>query len=384
MTDSGQQPIGRRIAIFGGYSDHDLYQRNRILVELLEELGEESVRIRPDTRKAGHGFSAGQTPLAWLRQLFSDARSPWSQRHRLQGFDTIFVPYPAYLDVLCLWAFGLLRGRRLIVDAFLELHSTVVEDRALIAAGSLRARALRAFQRFTLTKADLVLIDTPQQAEILRQELRSSTTEVRDIPVGIDEGVWTPMPMPPVADNVKLLFWGTFIPLHGVEHIVAAARLLEERRSPVEFQLIGDGQTADDVARELAREPLSNLHWTRKLIDSDSLRRAIGESHLVLGIFGNSAKAASVVPYKVHQALASSRPVISRESDCLNALADPGRGLVLCPPANPVALADAIDRLCSEIRREWVPGTREIYQAHFSRTMIKQRLGMALDSVPAA
>jgi glycosyltransferase involved in cell wall biosynthesis len=376
--------IERRIAIFGSYSDHDLYQRNRILVELIEELSEDSIRIRPDTRTTSHGFSAGQTLMARLRRLFSEAKSLWSQRHRLKGFDTIFVPYPAYLDVLCLWFLGLLRGRRLIVDAFLELHSTVVEDRAMTAPGSLRAGALRAFQRFTLSKADLVLIDTPQQAEILRQELRSLTTEVRDIPVGIDEGVWTPMPMPPVTQSLKLLFWGTFIPLHGVEHIVAAARLLEERGSRVQFQLIGDGQTADDVARELAREPPSNLHWTRKLIDSDSLRRAIGESHLVLGIFGNSAKAASVVPYKVHQALASNRPVVSRESECLNALADSARGLVLCPPANPVALADAIDMLCSEIRREWVPGTREIYESHFSRMIIKQGLVIALDSVPAA
>lgn len=37
----------RKLAVFGTYSDHDLYQRNRTLVSLLKELSIASVEIYP-------------------------------------------------------------------------------------------------------------------------------------------------------------------------------------------------------------------------------------------------------------------------------------------------------------------------------------------------
>ncbi len=368
-----------RIAIFGAYSDHDLYQRNRTLVKLFEQLSEESIRIRPRSRGTGHGFSVGRSLIGRVRQITSDVLSLWSQRSRLRGFDTIFVPYPAYLDILCLWLFGQLRGRRLIADAFLELHSTVVEDRALIPAGSLRARGLRAFQRFSLSKADVLLIDTVAQGELLRKQLEPAKTRVIDVPVGIDENLWSPLAAPEVSGRIRVVFWGTFIPLHGIEHIVAAARLLESRGSQVEIRLIGDGQTAEAIAEELKHQRPVHLRWDRTLLDTDDLRAAISEAHLVLGVFGDSAKASSVVPYKVHQALACNRPVITRSSPALNAVSDPERGLFVCPPGDAEAIADLIDAVCAGLRAGWIAGTREIYEAHFSSQVISKRLELAMD-----
>ncbi|MDA8961966.1 glycosyltransferase, partial [Congregibacter sp.] len=329
MPDSFAMP--QRLAVFGAYSDHDLYQRNRILVDILQELSGETVYIRPETRSAGHGFSSGKTIFSRVGGLLRDAWSLWSQRSMLKDCDTIFVPYPAYLDIVLLWASGQTLGKRLIVDAFLELHSTVVEDRKLIPQKSLRARMLLAFQRFTLGKADLVLIDTVEQAVLLRQYLAGTDTQVAEIPVGIDESVWLPLGAHTYSKPLEVLFWGTFIPLHGVEVIIAAVRILQHQEFPVNLTLIGNGQTADRVASLLKAQPLQGLVWHRELMDVSAIVDLARSSDVTLGVFANSVKAGAVVPYKVHQSLAMNRPLVTREASTISGIADQRKGLYVVP-----------------------------------------------------
>ena len=47
--------------------------------------------------------------------------------------------------------------------------------------------------------------------------------------VGIDEAQWQVLPPASERRTCRVLFWGTFIPLHGVEYIVEMAALLEQR-----------------------------------------------------------------------------------------------------------------------------------------------------------
>ncbi|MDP5072237.1 MAG: glycosyltransferase [Congregibacter sp.] len=386
----------RRLAVFGAYSDHDLYQRNRTLVNTLAELSEQTVYVRPrkldDGKSPGvssnpgvnssstHGFSAGATLFSRLGRLLSDASSLWSQRSLLRDCDVVFVPYPAYLDVMVLWISGQSRGKLIIVDAFLELHSTVVEDRQLIPRDSLRARLLKAFQRFTLGRADIVLIDTAEQADLLRSLLCDTRARITEVPVGIDETIWTELSSPAVTGRVQVLFWGTFIPLHGVEHIIAAARILNARGVEVDFRLIGDGQTAAHISEDLALSPLDSLGWDRRIVDTDTLRAAIATAHIVLGVFGTSAKAGAVVPYKVHQALACNRPIITRSGSAVSSLVDESAGLIVCPPADPAALADAIEQLVSRLNNAWLPNTRMLYERYLSHRVVKEKLRLALTS----
>lgn len=371
--DSLRRP--RKLAVFGNYSDRDLYQRNRTLVSLLTELSDDTVVVRPGTREGLHGFAARRTWWQGIGQDCKELFSLWSQRRRLHGRDTIFVPYPAYLSILLLWVCGSLRGRQLIVDAFLELHSTVVEDRGLLPPNSLRAGLLLAFQRFCLARADLLLIDTEAQAEQLRARLGRRFGRILDVPVGIDESIWKPQSSPsPLEGRYRVLFWGTFVPLQGAEYIARAAQLLQSRDVPVDFHIIGDGQTANTFAEELERQPVEHLHWERGLVDSEALVKAISQAHIVLGVFGSSRKAGAVVPYKVHQGLACNRPVVSRISEALGAAESNASGLVLCPPGDPVALADAIEALVRRLATGWNADTRRIYDLHFSTAVLRERL----------
>lgn len=365
-----------RLAVFGAYSDHDHYQRNRVLVAQLLALAPDAVVIRPQTLRDDHSFSAG-TPL-WHRvqRMASDLWSLWSQRHALDHCDTVFIPYPAYIELILLTIGGRLRGRRVIADAFIELHSTVVEDRQRYAPGSPVAALLRWLQRVTLRRADSVLIDTPRQVTLLREQVGGDGPQIIAVPVGIDETIWQPLRTTIVPGPLRVLFWGTFIPLHGVDVILAAARAVTNRRLAIEFQLVGDGQTGEAVAAELHIQDPCNVQWRRERVSSAELVRMAEQADVILGVFGTSAKAASVIPYKVQQGLALNLPVVTRETVDLQS--DRDAGLITVPPGDPDALADALEALLQRRAEGWSATTRAIYDQHFSNAVIQARLAQVL------
>src|SRR3546814_10242253 len=59
------------------------------------------------------------------------------------------------------------------------------------------------------------------------------------------------------ARPMHVLFYGQFIPLHGVDTVIRAARLL--RNEPVEWQIIGQGQVAPCIRSEEHTSELQSL-----------------------------------------------------------------------------------------------------------------------------
>src|SRR3546814_3316686 len=113
---------------------------------------------------------------------------------------------------------------------------------------------------------------------------------------------------------MHVLFYGQFIPLHGVDTVIRAARLL--RNEPVEWQIIGQGQVAPCIRAMLAEEPLPKLHWL-EWVEYRQLKQFIAEAELCLGIFGTSEKAASVIRSEEHTSELQSLMRISSAVFCL-------------------------------------------------------------------
>ncbi|MEM6484080.1 MAG: glycosyltransferase [Pseudomonadota bacterium] len=383
-TSSASSSIAR-LAVVGAFSEHDFYQRNRVLVSLLSEMSSHTAYVGRRTNRVSHAFSSWDSRWTRLANLFHDAVEVWRGRERIKSAVVVFVPYPSYLTLLWLHFFRQRRGRVVLADAFLELRSTVVEDRRLLRPGSLADGLLGFFQRYALNRSSHILIDTDVQKARLEAELGPSHPPVTSIPVGIDETLWKEQPQPAPDAQVNVVFWGTLIPLHGVEFILDAAELLEAEdvggadRVAIQFRLIGDGQGSPDLAARLKRRPVSSLSWHRALMQTEQLRAEVAKAHIVLGVFGESPKAGSVIPYKLTQALASNRPVISRDSAAIDHLRDDERGLFTCAPADGAALAQAIAALAARLRSGWMPKTRSIYDEHLSNARVKSRLAAALD-----
>ncbi len=379
-----------RLCIFGCYVDTELYPRNRTLIDALGGLFSSTVEVRPAkklSRTIEHGKKRGNGDLLnstcyYLFAFFSLLR----QARHVRSAHVVFIPYPAYIDVLFLKLLLFRHSKpKLIVDAFLCLHDTLVYDRKIIKPKGTLARLVSRLESGTLRSADLLFIDTPQQRNQLINSYRLSRSGIVVTPVGIDENVWFPLDALPLKRKFQLLFWGTFIPLHGVDTIIASAKILEDLHPELEIKIIGDGQTADAIEAQLALLKLRNVVWDRRLVGSEELRSNVEMAHCILGIFGMSEKAANVVPYKVYQAMAANRIVITRSGPALAEIArevQDSAGLILVPPGSPEELSSAISMVYqnySDICRQLK--TRQIYDMTMSNRVLQAAVAAGVESL---
>ena len=144
---------------------------------------------------------------------------------------------------------------------------------------------------------------------------------------------------------MRVLFYGTYLPLHGIETIIEAVRLL---RGPIAVTLIGEGQTYRDVRARAVGIPPERLSF-RPPVPVRRLEDAIAQSDVVLGVFGGTLKARMVIPNKVYQALAVGRAVVTADTPAIRELFTDGEHLLTVPPGDAPALAGAIERLQRDV-----------------------------------
>jgi glycosyltransferase involved in cell wall biosynthesis len=267
---------------------------------------------------------------------------------RAEAPDAVIVGYMGQLDVLVLYPFARLRGVPVIWDQFLSVYDTVVDDRRKVSRRHPLARVLYAWEWLACRAADLVLMDTRAHARYVVDTFGVAPARVGSVWVGAETAVFPPVARGPERERktLEVLFYGQLIPLHGVQTIVLAARLL--RDLPIRFVLIGSGQEAPLVRRLLEEQPLANLEW-HPWVEYERLSEAIERADVCLGIFGRSDKAARVIPNKVFQIIAARRPLITRDSPAIREIFGAGSpGVRLVPPDDPEALAAMLTALLAD------------------------------------
>lgn len=265
---------------------------------------------------------------------------------RAPRHDAVLISYLGHLDVLVLWPFAKLRRKPIIWDAFLSLYNTVVEDRRLISRGNPLAKLLWAWEWLACRAADRVILDTRAHADYFARTFHLPESKMGAVFVGAEPEVFSEA-VAPVSANAPptVLFYGQFIPLHGIETIVAAARLAKDEA--IDWVIIGSGQEAERILALLDEAPLPRLKWI-PWVSYEDLKFWIGRASVCLGIFGNTDKAAMVIPNKVFQILMSGKPLITRDSPAIRELLTPGQEhILLVPPADPEALVSAVRDMIS-------------------------------------
>jgi glycosyltransferase involved in cell wall biosynthesis len=332
-----------RVVLWGTYDTGK--PRMRILARGLAANG---VAIVECHRDVWRGIEDKSQVGEWSRRLGLLVRwlaaYPWLIACYLRApkHDAVVVGYLGHLDVLVLWPFAKLRGVPVVWDAFLSLYNTVVEDRRLVSGRNPAAWVLYAFEWLACRAADRVVLDTRAHAAYFADVFR--------LPAGRCDAVWVgaePEAFPPAMEQSAprsgeriVLFYGQFIPLHGIDTIIHAARLTHDER--VRWVLIGSGQEAGRVRSMLEASPAPNVQWL-PWVEYRELADWILRANVCLGIFGDTDKAARVIPNKVFQILMSGKPLITRDSPAIRELLEERmQGVRLIPAADARALADAV------------------------------------------
>ncbi|MDX6646335.1 MAG: hypothetical protein QOK40_2062 [Miltoncostaeaceae bacterium] len=334
-------------------------------------------RHRPVWERTRHKAGAFLAPgrLAASGARFAGAWAGLLAEERRGGaVDLVVAGYPAQPDALPAWAVARARRAPLLVDAMVSLSDTLAGDRGR--AGRLAGAALAGLDRTALRAADLVMADTEAGAEFLHTRFGVPAARICVVPVGAEPGRFPPAPPP--AGPPRALFYGKLAPLHGLETVLAAARM----RGVPPLRLIGEGQLGPWLAEELRRSPppgIEHVPW----VPYERLGGEVAAAAICLGAFGTSAKAARVIPNKVHQAMAAARPVVTADTPAARELLADGRDALLVPAGDPDALAAALRRLGSdpELRLRLGEAARRRYLEVGAPAAVAARL---LDGLAAA
>ncbi len=352
------------VCYFGTYEAD--YERNRILRRALEENGVRVVTCHePVWETQRHKTGTLSSPGALLRlsaRLLNGYQRLARSYLAAEEHDVVLVGYLGHLDVLVAAPLCRLRKKPLVFDAFISLYDTLVHDRRLVSPASPIARTAKLLDQISCAAADMVLLDTHAHAAYFADELGVRADKCRRVLVGADPSDFFPEPAPPDRDApFTVLQYSKFAPLHGIEHVLEAARLLRDVRD-VRFMLVGGGQLEGAIDAQIASASLGNVERVRWMEPAE-LRRAIARAGVCLGVFGATDKAARVIPNKVYQCMAVGAPIITRDSAAIRELLTHEENVLLCPAADARALADAIVRVRDDdaLREKIGAGARRLF-----------------------
>jgi glycosyltransferase involved in cell wall biosynthesis len=323
------------VCFFGGYDA--AYPRNAVIRQGLKANGVcvSECRISP----AGRFFV--RYPLLfsrWISLVKKPAAHP----------SFLFVPEFCQKDVPLARFLGLLSSNRLIFDPLAPRFETKILDWRRMPEGSMAAWWNRVIDIWSLRLSDLVLADTQAHKDYYCRRFRQDARKIEVLPVGFDDHIFSQnlAQSRPLSSKghgpITVLFFGSFLPLHGVDIIIQAAHEVWPEDRTIRFQFIGRGQTFP-LAKRLATDfGLENVCFENWVSQALLARKMAEEADICLGIFGRTEKAGRVVPHKIFQSMALRKPVITSRTPAVEEFFSHRKNIFLCRRADPVSLARAI------------------------------------------
>lgn len=228
----------------------------------------------------------------------------------------------------------------LIFDTFVSLYDTN-QDRNIFQS-AIASKFFFNFDKYNCIFSDIILQGTYQDVNYFHDTFGIEVEKLRTVYIGADSDIFYPIEKKNSTKDVcNVLFYGTYIPLHGIEFIVKAAKLLESYKD-IKFQIIGTGQEIENIERLCGQLKSRNITFIKRFVEYDELPNFISNSNICLGIFGGTDKAKRVIPTKAYQIIAMKKPLITGDSPAARELFLNGKNAILCKMANPKALADSI------------------------------------------
>ncbi|MEO5376597.1 MAG: glycosyltransferase [Magnetococcus sp. DMHC-6] len=263
----------------------------------------------------------------------------------------------------------------LVFDSLVSPYAALSEERKYGRWGWLVSKALYRMEYAILHQADVVVTDTQRHVDFLCDTFSLSGEKVISVPVGADEGRWAQSCIGE-NDRFNVLFYGTFLPLHGVMTILDAALLLRDK--PIYFTLIGGG--GRHLSEFNSKMPATGLPHVRHIpwVPFDDLIEChIPQADLCLGgPFGHTPQANRVITGKTWQCLSMGKATVVGE------ILEPETGFVdrenclLVPQGDATALAESL--AWAEQNRELLPQIGQkgflLYQTRYSVACLAERL----------
>jgi glycosyltransferase involved in cell wall biosynthesis len=284
-------------------------------------------------------------------------------------FDFVIVGFPGYAALLLA---RLLTSKPIIFDAYIS-YCDGVRDRKDYSLAHPRVLIAWLVDFVSGRVADVVLTINEAYKKFFIQSLKVPRSKMEVLHKGADEKVFYPRD-PKKTDRFRVVWWGSYIPLHGIEYIIEAANILRDEPD-IEFRLIGQGQKRAEMQRRAEVLGLKNIIFLDRM-SGEPLLTEIADGKVALGIFSPNPKAMRCVTNKIYEAMAMGKAIVTEDSPANREIFTDQGNVFLVTPGSAQDLAEAIRTLVREdnLRTKLGQGARKLFENRFTTSHIEVEL----------
>jgi glycosyltransferase involved in cell wall biosynthesis len=226
-----------------------------------------------------------------------------------------------------------------------------------------------------------------------RDKLRATCPESADKIVRVYNGI-DPSEFPEQAELPErarpcILSVARLIEFKGFHHLIDACAELRRRGREFDCTIIGEGPWRDRLEAQIRERGLDGVVTLAGLKTQDEVKRALLASDVfALASILDSQGACDVLPTVILEAMASGVPVVSTTLAGVPELVEEGVTGFLAAPGDPIALADALDKLLAsrDLRRSCGETGRKRLEERFasarSAPALRERFALSAGRSP--
>jgi len=214
------------------------------------------------------------------------------------------------------WLLCKLYRKKLILDLFVSEYDSVILDRKAFSTRSWQAKKYWLMDWLACTLADILLLETDAHINFFSATFKIKRSKFRRLIISADESIFKPSPIPlPPHDTFVVHFHGSYAPVQGVTYIIDAAReLLGEK---IQFNIIGKLTNYRHDIERAKSLGLTNIHFI-DVLPYEQLANQMHLADVCLGMFGNVPKTQFTSAFKIIEAMAIQKPVITAETPAMH------------------------------------------------------------------
>ena len=247
--------------------------------------------------------------------------------------------------------------RPVIVDLYASLYTTACDRKQVPSDGTGQlSRLLKFADRMVFELSTKVIHHTFAEVEQIAEAIsldKSLLSRVEVAPLVVDQREVLSIggENNKSKEHIDIAWWGTFVPLQGLERVLEATAILKDRGVSVNLSIFGVEKGYENFERKIKALNIEGEVSLRK--DATFSNGKIVDAlqlgcDLVLGIFGTSEKADVVIPNKVVDAMSMRLPVLTRSSIAVDEFYEPGKHLHVCS-SEPSSIASEIERIKGDL-----------------------------------
>jgi colanic acid biosynthesis glycosyl transferase WcaI len=297
----------------------------------------------------------------------------WRRRLGPRGAVVSFCP-----SVMAVLAASLVRGRHVAVVH--DIQSGLAQSLALAKSGAV-AGILRRVERFSLNRADQIIVLSDEMRAVLRS--LGVHRPIAVVPIWVDTTQFQPLPRLHAAAPT-VVYSGNFGRKQGLDQVLDCAEILKRELPEAVVVLRGGGSTEADLRRDVASRGLGNIRF-EPLLPAERLAEGLAAADLML-VPQEPSASDFAVPSKIYTIMAAGRPMVAtaREGSPLWKLAQACGGIHCVPPRDPQAFAQAVLGLMRDPERRQRMGAaaRRYAVQEVDRERVLAQLAALLATLP--